>query len=266
MGNYRVDFAGALHHLYQRGNEKQDIFRDDDDRGFFLGYLAKLKQECGFKLHALCLMSNHFHWLIETGPVALAKVMHRFETAYAMRFNAKYERAGHLFQGPYKAKLCTRDGYYLRLLRYIHRNPVRARLVPRCADWRWSGHAALASGRSGLIDTELALSFFGANLTDACSAYRAYADDAVDDGWKPHVTEGTELDTVQEIADLLRAVADIYGCSPAELASGSRKRALTGAKREFAKRALASGFTQADVARTLRCSEAAVLYLRRKIT
>lgn len=263
MGTIRVDFAGALHHVYQRGNNKQDIFLDDDDRGFFLGYLNALKQECGFKLYAVCLMSNHFHLLVESGQVPLETIMRRLETAYAMRFNAKHDRVGYLFQGRYKAKLCSRDGYFLRLIRYIHRNPVKAGLVKRCGDYRWSGHNDLAAARQGLIDVEFPLSFFGVDEQKARVAYAAYADDTVDDGWTPASNDEPLLAVLEDISDLLRTVADAHGCSAAEVASGAKSRHLMAAKREFAQKGLDQGFSQAQLARALRCSPSTVAYLLR---
>lgn len=264
MGTYRVDFAGALHHVFQRGNDKQAIFFDDDDQAFFLGYLNALKRDCGFKLYAFCLMTNHFHLLLETGRVALSEVMQRLETAYVMRFNEKHARVGHLYQGRYQAKLCARDGYFLRLLRYIHRNPVKAGMVRSCGDYRWSGHRDLASARAGILDVEFPLSFFGTDPDQGRAAYEAYAEDTVDDGWTPSLRDEQALAAVEELAVLLRLVADGHGLSPAVLASGSRLRSLTPAKCEFTARGMEAGFTQAEVAQALRCTSAAIAYLRRK--
>lgn len=263
MGTIRVDFDGANHHAYQRGNDKQDIFLDDDDRAFFLGYLNALKRECGFKLYAFCLMSNHFHLLLETGHVALKIVMQRLETAYAMRFNAKHDRVGHLFQGRYQAKLCARDAYFLRLVRYIHRNPVKARIASSCGQYRWSGHRDLAAGRGGLLDVDFPLSFFGEDLAQAAQAYASFADDRVDDGWTPSFSDEDALSASQDLAELLISVADAYRLSAAELTSGSKLRTMMAAKREFVARGFEEGFTQAQLARALRCSDATVLYLRR---
>jgi hypothetical protein len=208
-------------------------------------------------------MSNHFHLLLESGPIPLETVMRRLETAYVMRFNAKHGRVGHLFQGRYQAKLCARDAYFLRLVRYIHRNPVAAGIVARCEDYRWSGHRDLAAARPGLIDVEFPLSFFGEDLQKARAAYAAYAEDAVDDGWTPSFSDQPLLAQVEGISDLLRLVADAHGLSAAAVASGSKTKTLMAAKREFAQRGIDEGFSRSQVARALRCSPATITYLLR---
>ncbi|HEY7863567.1 MAG TPA: transposase [Thermoanaerobaculia bacterium] len=170
----RLDHPGALHHVIARGNERKAIFRREIDRRVYLDLLARYRARYGFRLFAFCLMPNHVHLAIETGHTPLSTVMLALQSAYAQRFNRRYERVGHLFQGRYKAFLVQSDSYLLTLLRYIHENPVRAKLVKSAELFQWSsdrryrGHHAPA-----WLDIERPLSLLGAS---AASASRAYAE------------------------------------------------------------------------------------------
>jgi REP element-mobilizing transposase RayT len=261
MGRPRTDFSGAIHHVYARGNNKRDIFLNDSDRLFFLDRLEELKAEAGFKLYALCLMTNHFHLLIESGREALSTIMQRLLTAHSMRFNKKYGTVGHLFQNRFGSRLCSRDAYFLRLVRYIHRNPVAAGLVASPGAWRWSGHGDLLKGESGLLDCAFPLSFFGEGH-GARAAYAAFLGDAGDDQWTPPHLDESITDEREPLWPLLGEVAAEFRLEALDLASGRRLRSLMAAKREFVRRGLDAGYSQAELARSLRCTDAAVAYLR----
>ena len=125
----RIDAPGALHHIICRGIEGRDIFREDTDRNNFIKRLANILLETHTPCSAWCLMPNHFHLLLQTGGVPIATVMRRLLTGYAVSYNRKYRRHGHLFQNRYKSILCQEDPYFLELVRYIHLNPLRAKVV-----------------------------------------------------------------------------------------------------------------------------------------
>ena len=123
-----------------RGNDGRKVFLKDSDYQAFLEGLALARKRYPFYLYAYVLMSNHFHLLLEVQQASTARVLQSLLTGYARRFNQTYRRHGHLFQGRYKAIVCDRDSYLLELVRYIHLNPVRAKMVQRPGDWPWSGH------------------------------------------------------------------------------------------------------------------------------
>lgn len=127
----RIDAPGALHHIIVRGIELSLIFRDDDDRNHFLERLGKLLRETQTPCLAWALIPNHFHLLLKTGQVPIATLMRRLLTGYAVYFNHRYRRHGHLFQNRYKSILCEEDVYLLELVRYIHLNPLRAGIVKK---------------------------------------------------------------------------------------------------------------------------------------
>ena len=134
----RLEFPGAIYHIYSRGNERKDVFRLSDDYELFLGILAETALTFDVLIHAYCLMPNHFHLLLETKDSNLSQVMKRLLGLYTVRFNRKHKRLGHLFQGRYRALIVDKDAYFLQLSRYVHLNPVKAKLVKNPEDYRWS--------------------------------------------------------------------------------------------------------------------------------
>lgn len=136
----RIEYPGAVYHVVTRGNNRQAIFKDKQDRS---GYLKRLFHYCGEKevrLLSYCLLFNHVHLLLETPKGNLSKLMQPFQTSYTAYFNRRHERTGHVFEQRYKAYLVDRDSYLLQVSRYIHLNPVEARLVKRPQDYRWSSY------------------------------------------------------------------------------------------------------------------------------
>lgn len=145
----RLEFPGALYHLTARGNARQKIFLDAEDRHRFLDLLGKEVAQQGWFCYAYCLMDNHYHLLIETPEPNLVAGMRRLNGVYTQAFNRHHRRVGHLFQGRYKSILVDRDAYFLELCRYIVLNPLRAKAVKRQEQWPWSSYAATA-GRIAL--------------------------------------------------------------------------------------------------------------------
>ena len=139
-----MEYAGALYHLTARGNERQTIFRDDADRQRFLVLLAREVKEKKWRVHAYCLMSNHYHLLIEIPEPNLARGMRRLNSMYSQHFNRRHDRIGHLFQGRYHSVLVQKESYLLEVSRYVVLNPVRAGMVTRAHQWPWSSYRATA--------------------------------------------------------------------------------------------------------------------------
>lgn len=169
----RVELPGALYHVIARGNERKPIFRDDLDREVYLERLAKCRARFGFRVLAYCLMNNHVHLALERGSVALSRTMLALQSFYAQKFNFRHRRVGHLFQGRYKALLVQDEHYLFALLRYIHLNPVRARLVDRAEACRWSSDRFYREGKSSpWLDVDVALEKLAQNKEEAVSVYR----------------------------------------------------------------------------------------------
>ncbi|MDX8409364.1 MAG: transposase [Mariprofundales bacterium] len=136
----RVEFSGAIYHVTSRGNAQADIYLDDTDRADFLDTLANVIERFGWVCHAYCLMTNHYHLVIETPQANLAQAMRQLNGVYTQRFNRRHHRVGHIFQGRYKAILVEHDVYLLELGRYVVLNPVRAGMVEGARHWPWSSY------------------------------------------------------------------------------------------------------------------------------
>ena len=140
----KIECTGALYDITARGNARQDIYLTDEDRQQFLALVHRACDRYQWLCHAYCLMSYHYHLLIETQTPTLSKGMKYFNGTYTQGFNRRHQRVGHVFQGRYKGILVDKDGYLLELARYIVLNPVRARMVRSVKDWPWSSYRATA--------------------------------------------------------------------------------------------------------------------------
>jgi REP element-mobilizing transposase RayT len=143
----RITYSGAYYHVTARGNEKKDIFKSRRDREQFLSYLESSVTRYGAVIHAYCLMTNHYHLLVETPHANLPVIMRHINGAYTNYYNTKRKRAGHLFQGRYRAILIEADEYLLELSRYIHLNPVRAGVTAKPEEHPWSSYSDYIGAR-----------------------------------------------------------------------------------------------------------------------
>lgn len=175
----RIQFPGAFYHVIVRGNQRQAIFNDVKDRIKYLELLEHYKKRHGFVLYAYTLMTNHVHLLIETPKSPISRVMQVINFTYTRYFNQKYKKVGHLFQGRYKAYLCDKDIYLLSLIRYIHLNPVRAKLVKNPHEYKWSSHREYLENRKGIVETDKVLRMFSERASEARKLYGEFVDIAI---------------------------------------------------------------------------------------
>jgi putative transposase len=155
------EWTPGTYHVYCRGNRKQDIFMNDDDRRKYLSYLLETKQKYPFKLHAYCLMPNHLHLLIESDDVPLDKILHIQHTRYAIYFNKHNDVIGHLFHGRFGSTYVDTTAYFIGLSKYIHLNPTEAGLTSNSETYPWSSYSSYTQGIDNpLIDKTRTLSFF----------------------------------------------------------------------------------------------------------
>jgi putative transposase len=169
---WRIEYEGAIYHVLSRGNERRNIIGDDEDRKLFLNTLGRMCERFGVEVYVYVLMDNHYHLLLRTTKANLSRSMQWFAITYTRHFNLRYSRSGHLFQGRFKSFLIEDDSYLMMLSCYIHRNPLRAGVVKRLADYRWSSYPAYAYGKykPAWLNVDLVLSYF--NVRDKRSAYR----------------------------------------------------------------------------------------------
>lgn len=190
----RSDIPGALHHIMVRGINKAKIFIDDQDRSRFLERLGQKIVEGKCTVYAWVLMSNHVHILFKSGKDGISAVMRKLLTWYAVYFNRRHRRSGHLFENRYKSILCDEGNYLLALVRYIHLNPIRAKIiltVEELDSYLWSGHRGLiGKAKYSWMDTETVLSQFDSTKRKAINEYRGFIREEAGKGRDPALTGG----------------------------------------------------------------------------
>ncbi|HXT02422.1 MAG TPA: transposase [Elusimicrobiota bacterium] len=263
----RIHYPGAIYHVMARGVDGRTVFVDDNDRQNFLQTVLSVKNDARFSVLAYCLMDNHFHFAIKVGAMPLSAVMHRLLTSYVVKFNARHERTGHLFQARYKSVLCLDDAYLIALVRYIHQNPVRAGLVMDPSAWPWSSHRAYL-GRTGtaLTDVNHFLEAFGSAGLDA-DRYERWAAQT-NEGFSPWPEADSSLDMSREeeveVIPLDALAASMFPDDAVELRSESRNRSIVWKRFIFAERAFQSGHSQTSIAEWIGCSPSGVHRLLRR--
>jgi REP element-mobilizing transposase RayT len=178
----RIHEPGGYYHVILRGKGGDKIFFTDKDRINFCSLISGVSSKYGCRVHAFCLMNNHVHLLLQVGDIALPKIIQNLAFRHTRAINKQRKRTGHLFQGRYKAILADAQSYLLELVRYIHLNPVRARLAKSASAWRWSGHNAyLGKERIEWLTTDEVLSQFAGKAGPARERYAAFIAEGVDE-------------------------------------------------------------------------------------
>jgi REP element-mobilizing transposase RayT len=292
----RIDIPGILYHVIARGIERRDIFIDDDDRDSFVERLSALLEKTGTTCFAWALLQNHFHLLLRTSQVKLATFMRRLLTGYAVVFNLRHQRCGHLFQNRYKSLVCQEDEYLLELVRYIHLNPLRANVVPdlKALDcYRWSGHSVLI-GKQQMKGqgVDHILSMFGNRISHARHAYRDFVADGISQGRRKDLVGGLvgigqssdfaghnrilgapefveeilskepslhRIEACKPLMEIIRKIAEEYEISERAIAGGNRSKVAVAARSAACRIAMEEGYSAAEVARYLGLSRYGVV-------
>ena len=278
----RLHASGLLFHIIVRGNNKQDIYLDSTDYEEFLDAIEGTRTRYPFYLYAYVLMPNHFHLLVEVRETPTARLMQALLTRYARGFNRRHQRSGHVFQGRYKAIVCEQDSYLLELVRYIHLNPVRARLVRRPGQWPWSGHREyLGKTRRGLIDPGPVQEVLGPP-----DQYDAFVRAGLKDSYRPEWHPGEQVPVLgperfmkrllrkkplsssgprPTLMTLWRQTATTLGLSPDVLRFGGRRAVVVAARDSFIRQAVGeAGYRGAAVAAFLGCHPSNITRALRK--
>lgn len=252
----RVDIPGAVHHVTSRGNERRPIFHSDEDRERFLALLGAAAKRFRWRVSAYVLMTNHFHLVVQTTDATLSRGMHWLNTSYAAWFNRRHARAGHLFQGRFHSIVIEKAAYFAEVLRYVVLNPVRAKMVNRPEEHRWSSFRATAGidAAPDWLAVDEALALFGADPKAASAGYARYVaakitfDESLWDQVRHGIFLGTEPWLLQarkavesqprsndhpkkqrsvgrpSMTHVVHAVAHLTGTSPAHVRSRSSGR------------------------------------------
>ncbi len=264
----RIEYPGALYHVTSRGNGGGDIYLDDHDRREFLRLLGAVCARFHWRIHAWCLMTNHYHLVIETEDANLSRGMRQLNGVYTQAFNRAHGRAGHVFQGRYTAILVERDAYLLELCRYVALNPIRARMVRKPERWRWSSYRATAGeagapGAAGApaedwLEIDWLLSQFGRSKARARVKYAAFVADGIGgapvwDNLKRQIFLGSD-DFADAMAKRGGSLAEVPRAQarpkpPALKKFAERIGGRGGRDEAMARACLEGGYSQAEVAR-----------------
>lgn len=190
----RLDAPGALHHIIVRGINRSPIFTTDEDKSNFLERLGENVIQGQSAVYAWVLMTNHIHMLFKSGSDGISSVMRKQLTWYAQYYNRTHKRSGHLFENRYKSIICEEETYLLALVRYLHLNPIRAKIIGTMAEldrYTWTGHRAII-GKVNLpwMDTSTVLSEFGNTNKKAILHYRRFVGEGISEGHNPALTGG----------------------------------------------------------------------------
>lgn len=205
----RIEYPEAVYHVTSRGNARNKIFSNDQDREIFLSSLGAVVKRYNWLCHAYCLMDNHYHIMVETPKANLSVGMRQLNGVYTQRYNRRHHKTGHLFEGRFKAILVQKDNYLLELCRYVVLNPVRAGVVEKPEAWRWSSYQATAGLRKepDHLTTDWILDLFGGKRTVAQRQYRKFVREGIDQGTPWSKVQGQVLlgeeGFVEKFRDLL---------------------------------------------------------------
>lgn len=257
----RIHVTGGLYHVTLRGNNGSDLFRDGSDRMHLNEFIENVLREEHARIHAFCWMTNHLHLAIQVSGKPLGRVVHGFAAKYARYFNAKYARTGHLFENRYYASLVDVDAYLLELIRYIHRNPVKAGLVANPSSYLWSSHRFyIGKHRLTWLSTGLVFSLFHDDLNRAKvelerfvsqGACDEHADELFAESCDPVSLQHMDADFDLESADvclprtsfeeIVESICGRSGVDLAQLSGPSRQRDISRVRAEIACEAIRTG-------------------------
>lgn len=211
----RIEYDGAVYHVTSRGNERKNIFKDNEDRLLFLDTLKKVNERYNWLCHAYCLMNNHYHLIIETPDGNLSKGMRQLNGVYTQTYDKRHDRVGHVFQGRYKAILIDKESHLLATCRYVVLNPVRAKVTRSPGEWKWSSYRATAGIEKShpCLNTDWLLGQFATKKETAMKKYQEFVKSGIGEAtiWtsvKGQIILG-EKEFIEKFIDHVRKHEDI---------------------------------------------------------
>ncbi|SNS43309.1 REP element-mobilizing transposase RayT [Anaerovirgula multivorans] len=273
----RIEFKGGVYHVIQRGNNREYIFDKKEDKEYLLKLIGEYKEVMNFELYGFVLMGNHYHMVLKTLDSPLQDIMHRINNKYSKYYNHKNKRTGHVFENRYKGILVKDDKYLLSLLRYVHQNPLRAKMCKELKDYPWSSDPYYRKNKGrDIVDIEFILNIFSKNRQQAIKAYVKFMDMgqmeessafekvvAIGENQETVISKALEAPARKGLDEILyEATKDksIYE----DIKKGSRKRNLTTYKQTYIQQALAANYTMKEIGESITISEVAIFKIHHK--
>ncbi len=220
----------GIYHIVLRGSNRQTIFEDEEDAIRFLETLQTYMDTSGYKIYAYCLMGNHVHLLLKEEREELGIIMRRIGASYVYWYNWKYQRCGHLFQDRYKSEAVEDYKYFLTVLRYIHRNPLKAGIVKDIAEYKWSSYSEYTGNRK-ITDTDFALKLFNEDKDKAIASFKEFHKTTNDDKCLDIIERRRISD--EEAITIIKKTCSVSQCSDVQnLEKDKRDRFLKALKDE----------------------------------
>ncbi|WP_366922116.1 transposase [Metallumcola ferriviriculae] len=274
----RIEYKGGVYHIIQRGNNREYIFENRDYKVYLLELVKEYKLIMNFEFYGFVLMDNHYHFVLKTLEAPLQDIMHRINNKYSKFYNYINGRTGHVFENRYKGILVKDNKYLLSLLRYIHQNPVRAKMCKKAKDYRWSSDPYYRRNKRGdIVDIDFILNIFSENRQEAIKAYEKFMDmDEMEEGsiFEEGLFIGGNQKTIinKPLAEIQRKSLDeiLFEVTQdnaifKEIKNASRKRHLTHYKQAYINKSLAANYTMKEIGENISISEAAVYKMYEKL-
>lgn len=274
MRKHVMDLYKGIYHLIQRGNNRAYIFSEPTDKDQLLIFLEQAQEKYDFIVYAYVIMDNHYHLMVQRKDNSLATIMQWVNRSYSLYYNKKYHRSGSIYQGRYAKFLMEEDTYLLSLLKYIHRNPLRAQMIQVVSDYPYSSdHLYRSYKQDTFVNTQILMTMFHENKTLSIQAYKAFVDDhkrpsgpltfKSDQDLLDYMYKGQAKLKAESLDQILDKVCSDQKIKKA-IYLGHRHRHLSSTKITFICQALKQGYSQADCGRFLKLSKTAISKLYQK--
>jgi REP element-mobilizing transposase RayT len=265
---WREEYQGGIYHVIARGNNKEYIFKESIDKGYFIKQIKETVEGMGYQVFGFVLMDNHYHIIIQTLGKKLQEIMHQLNNKYSKYFNAKYKRVGHVFQGRYKAILVQDERYLVGLLRYVHHNPIEAHICKNVEDYKWSSDIFYRKQIRGFVNIDVVLDMIDKDRKEAIRKYKELMMEKVEEDYEKLKVIGDEAyqlmcsskrkSTERKRLDEILIETGINMEDYALVKAGSRRRHLTKYKLEYARAALDLKYTYKDIGENIKATESAI--------
>ena len=265
MRRGRVEYPGAMYHVIHRGNNRENVFERSEDKNYLIEQLRNSVAVDGIELFAYVVMGNHYHLALRTCVEPLSKVMHRINTRYGLYYNRAMERTGHVFEGRYKAIPVNNERYLIALVKYIHRNPVRAGICNSVGDYPWSSDHFYRKLEAGFVENSLLLNILSGDRKKSVQEYSLLMDQ--DEKYVPEeqiittsdIQEGRkDKKTNRKLLDEILIETGVNNDELELIKRGSRMRRLSVAKEIYSKNAMKEGYSMEEIAQHINISAVAV--------
>lgn len=265
---WREEYKGGIYHVIARGNNREYIFRESIDKGYLVKQMKECSMSMGCRVYGYVLMDNHYHIIIQTLDKKLQEIMHQLNNKYSKYFNGKYKRVGHVFQGRYKAVLVQDERYMLKLLRYVHQNPVRAGICKKVEEYKWSSDIYYRKNIKGIVNTGVIYEMLDKHIGSAIEKYKEFMDELEVENYSKLGAIGEEAYQImclsrreemqrKSLDDILAETGvstEYYNL----IKTGSRKRKLTEFKIQFIQSAIQERYTYSEIGKFMRMTDSGI--------